>query len=223
MKKQQYRYTVSELEDEPRLISEELSSEFLTELLADTDATPVAGQTARLEVSLSKNGDEVLVQGNLRLKVAVPCARTLDPAEYDLRPAVLLILSPSPDTEAPPRRPRRQKAAPVAKVKPAKNKSNWQNDPALLEEEAASDCYFGDELILDSFLREFILLELPMVPLREDLRDGSMEATRALPENLLIPGSGENGAESSSDEGEKPIDPRLSPLLEIKARLANKE
>ena len=62
-----------------------------------------------------------------------------------------------------------------------------------------------------------------MVPLREDLRDGSMEGSRALPEDQMVNGSGEKGEESSSDEGEKPIDPRLSPLAEIKARLENKE
>ena len=55
-----------------------------------------------------------------------------------------------------------------------------------------------------------------MVPLREDLRNAPFEANPPLP-----------GASASSEQGsegtEKPLDPRLSPLAALKAKLEKKE
>ncbi|MBM4362314.1 MAG: hypothetical protein FJ104_06510 [Deltaproteobacteria bacterium] len=68
--------------------------------------------------------------------------------------------------------------------------------------------------MLDPFVREFLLLELPLFPLREDLRSDETPAIEAPPE---APGSPERAP------GEAPLDPRLAPLLSLRARLGRKK
>jgi uncharacterized metal-binding protein YceD (DUF177 family) len=179
---------------------------------------------------LTKNGVEVLVQGHLDLTVSVPCARTLDPAIYRLRPEVFLMLSPAGGGDPGGRASRHhrdrsdrrggkteKKTEKKSEKNPAK-KSGWDKDPELSDEYAASDTYSGDQIVLDDFLREFILLEIPMLPLREDLRGVPFEA------NPPLPAAGASVQDASvADSGEAPLDPRLSPLRDLKARLEKKE
>ena len=58
----------------------------------------------------------------------------------------------------------------------------------------------------DDFIREFLILELPMFPRRSDL------PTDDAPANPPLPADSQPG-------GDKPLDPRLSPLAELKSRL----
>jgi uncharacterized metal-binding protein YceD (DUF177 family) len=135
----------------------------------------------------------------------VPCSRTLDPARYPIVGEVFLLLSPKHSHGS--------KQLQLHKKKGRQGKSEGrgkgrhgveENDRLLSEEDAATDHYEGEEVVLDDFLREFILLEVPMVPLREDLRSAPFEANPSPPE-------------------QRPLDPRLSPLAELKARLEKKE
>ena len=71
--------------------------------------------------------------------------------------------------------------------------------------DAAQDTFDGEQIVLDPFLREFILLELPMFPVRQDLPSLPVEARASAPES------------------ETPLDPRLAPLAELKDRLAQKQ
>ena len=64
----------------------------------------------------------------------------------------------------------------------------------------------GEQIELDDFVREFLLLELPMVVTRPDLPADTDKA--------YGPPSPELGTE-------RPIDPRLLPLVAIKSRLSN--
>jgi len=60
--------------------------------------------------------------------------------------------------------------------------------------------------VLDEYIRESILLELPMVPLRSDLRDIDNPAIPRPPED------------ANNGTGNR-IDPRLAPLAELVGRL----
>jgi hypothetical protein len=60
--------------------------------------------------------------------------------------------------------------------------------------------------VLDGFAREFLLLELPMFPRRSDLPTDTLAANPPLPAD-------------SQPGGQVPLDPRLSPLAELKSRL----
>ncbi len=142
----------------------------------------------------------------------MPCARTLDPVDISITPEIFLLLEPRGLT--PPGPPSRKGPRP-GRVAPKTGRSGrtaerdlagWSNDPTLGEAESARDTYAGDQVVLDSFLREFILLELPMVPLRSDLRSV---------EDAAI-----GGALSATAVPEEPaVDARLAPLAAIASRL----
>lgn len=236
MTKSTFSIGLHELEDGPKELSRTLPHSWVVDALAETDIQPHGNEEGSIDLILTKTGDEVLVQGHLSLNVSLPCSRTLDPAIYELRPDVFLMLSPAGGHDPTASRARRPvRAARAArknlenlenpeneKKKPAKKKTGWETDPVLSDAEAATDTYSGDLIVLDPFIREFILLEVPMVPLREDLRGVPFEANPPLP-------SDRDSADASSEEmtsaksAEKPLDPRFSPLAELKARLENKE
>ena len=76
---------------------------------------------------------------------------------------------------------------------------------------ATRDTYQGDEIVLDDYVREFLLLELPLYPRRPDLPS---------PEESLV------SRPLAGPTGEQSIDPRLAPLAKLAERLrgaANKE
>ena len=108
---------------------------------------------------------------------------------FDLRAEVFLLLAPAA-APAGPKRPKQDRAkkkpagpADASGKKPGKKPK--EEDPALEDDSAARDTYDGDKIVLDPFVREFLLLELPMVPLREDLRSEGPPAIERPPEPAL--------------------------------------
>jgi uncharacterized protein len=71
------------------------------------------------------------------------------------------------------------------------------------DEEADTFPYEGETIVLDDLVRDELVLEVPMIPLCSADCAG------------MSPGSLDN---SSSRSGEKPVDPRLAPLLAFTAR-----
>ena len=131
----------------------------------------------------------------------------------ELAPEIFLQLAQEP--EAP-----RPKTNAKGELLPAKKphakhehaQKRGKEEPELSAEEAAYDTFKGEEIALDEFLREFILLEIPAYPRRSDLPSPE-ESISSRP--LADP-----------DVEAKPLDPRLAPLLGLKSRLkgsANKE
>jgi uncharacterized metal-binding protein YceD (DUF177 family) len=203
---------IADLGGGPRRLHWEISDGWLRWALTDTDATPRNGP-GELDVELSMNGQQVIVRGSASVGVSMPCVRTLDPVDLDLKPEIFLMLEPGPKAE--PRRRRdgeRERQRPDRPAKspakgPAKKKGPaWRETPELPEEIAAQDRYDGEEVVLDQFVREFILLELPMSPMRTTLPNEPEPARSDAP----LPSAGEPA-----------VDPRLLPLLAIKNRLKN--
>lgn len=149
-----------------------------------------------------KNGRDFLVRGRIRVQVVLPCARTLDDAIYDLGPELFLVLRRA---QSAPQRPTRRE-----RHQSPKAKRRQDEDALLSDEDAAQDTFSGDHITLDSFVREQILLELPMFPLRSDLR--SEQATVIRPPSEDPPGG-------ASADRESDIDPRLAPLAELAEKL----
>ena len=89
----------------------------------------------------------------------------------------------------------------------AKGRWGREGDKDIYEfalEEADIDTYDGDEVVLDDFIREMILLEAPIFPLCSEECPG----IRAIPE-------------VSSNRGNrvpKAVDPRLRPLLDMQTK-----
>jgi uncharacterized metal-binding protein YceD (DUF177 family) len=207
---------LADLERGPKKLTCTLSEDWLRRTLADTNVEPRGPGEATVE--LSKMGSQVLVRGSLRVSVTVPCVVTLDPLPFDLAPEIFLQLAQAAE---PPARP--GKGGKVLELEPDKKKGGTpkahaakarraKEDPELSDEEAATDTFQGEEIVLDDFFREFILLEIPAYPRRSDLPS---------PEESI---SSRPLADPNVEA--KPLDPRLAPLLGIASRLkgsANKE
>jgi uncharacterized protein len=170
----------------------------LTDSEARSDGTP-----GTLELYLKKTGREILVKGRARAAVTMPCARTLEPVAVPLDAEILLLLSPRATAPAAARPGKRQRGA-------RGEQGATQRDPdaddaaseALSAEEAARDEYSGETVQLDAFVREHLLLELPLFPVRSDLPFESDAATNTPP-----------------DESGAAPDPRLAPLAALASQL----
>lgn len=207
---------VADLDRGPKHVEFGLSEAWLRRALEGTDAS-VAAPGAKLDVTLSKNGNEVLVRGNLTVELTMPCVVTLDPVPVPVRTEILLMLSPrsgsgaGAEPERPGRRRGRVRAGkgqpgPAAGPGTTEPRGHWEETPLLTDEDAGKDTYVGHEIALDEFVREFLILELPMFPRRSDLPTDGAAANPPLPAG-------------SQPGGPVPLDPRLSPLAELKSRL----
>ncbi|MCC6903688.1 MAG: DUF177 domain-containing protein [Polyangiaceae bacterium] len=195
---------IADLEQGPKSVEWELGEGWLSRALEGTDAKPVGA--GRVEARLTKTGKEVLVQGRAEAKVTVPDARTLEPVEVTLEGEICLMLAPAPTSVGPKRGRQPRKGAEKPAHKPPSR--GFAQDAELSAEEAGRDTYSGDDVVLDGFVREFLLLELPMV------------AHKDLPADHA-PGIAPPPAPDPETEGR--VDPRLAPLAAIAERLRERK
>jgi len=200
---------LADLERGPKHSVWSLDESWLNTAMEGSDAQ--ARGVGCLDVTLTKDGRQVIVKGSVMAPLTMPCARTLERVDVDVTSEILLMLTPEPTPAPVPRKPKRgsvpaQLTSPTSAKDDLKSAGRLAKDRPLSEEEAAHDHYSGSEIVLDTFVREFILLELPMVPLRSDLREK---------DNPAIPGP----PEGALDGPGRQIDPRLAPLAEIAGRL----
>jgi uncharacterized protein len=153
-----------------------------------------AGTTGSIEVHLTKTGKEVLVQGQVDAAVVVPCARCLKSVELRPHIELSLLLYPAAPASPAPQRP------------PARRASSGETNGEFAAEEADADTYEGEEIVLDRFVREAILLESPIFPLCSEACEGIRPAS-----------------ESATPSEGAVTDPRLLPLLELAKRRKMKE
>jgi len=177
-----------------------ISTPWLRGALEGCEMQP-AGPDGSLSVHLTKTGNEVLVQGQVDVRLTIPCARCLRPVE--LRPNIELALLLFPTTTASPSRPPGSSSARVERSAQGKKK---EDDRDFADDEAGVDTYEGDEVVLDRFVREAILLESPTFPLCSEACEGIRPASDSAPPTR-----------------EGVTDPRLLPLLELAKRRNWKE
>ena len=192
---------LADLDQGPKTITWTLSTAWLEHALRDTEASPHAPGVA--EVELSRNGREVMVRGRARLAVTMTCSRSLEPMQVELEPDIFLLLTRADEPSFHRRRPKGRSG----QRRPAQRSSAggaWQEEPVLTEEDAARDVFRGEAIVLDGFLREFIVLELPMNPVRSGLHLATEQATALRPVTPKQP------------------DPRLAPLANLLERLRGK-
>jgi len=161
-----------------------------------------------IDLRYSRSGTDVILHGQAKVTLQIPCARCLNPALLPLDIELSLLLVPATGPKGDFARGRKAtkeaaKATKDAKPKEApKPAAKAAKEPAEPEYEMQSgdadlDVYDGDEVALDPFLREAILLEVPPFPL-------CSEGCRGI-------------APPPSEESQGPsIDPRLAPLLKFK-------
>jgi uncharacterized protein len=190
-----FSVNVADVERDAQHRSWEIPVDWLESALADSEAQST-GQVGRFTASLLKNGSEYLVRGKIEVQVSLPCARTLEPAVYDLKPELFLMLV--------------QKAAPGENKSRQSSRGRTQQEPetVLEDDDAARDVFTGDTIQLDPFVREQVLLELPMFPLRSDLREKQSPAI---------------GAPPVGAPGVSAVDPRLAPLQALREKLTSSQ
>lgn len=142
--------------------------------LEGTGVTP-GDRDGEVAVRLSKSGNDVVVRGKLRAELRVPCARCLEPASV-LVDEELSALAVVGETSS----------------------EDEEEEQELTEQEADMIPYDGETVVLDDFVRDALLLGIPMIPLCSEACPGiSPQPIR----------------DSDADAG---IDPRLRPLLKLK-------
>lgn len=214
-----FSVSIADLERGPKEITWPLAEAWLRQAFGGTEVTPSGD--GELEVELSLNGREVIVRGRARAPVTLPDARSLDPVPLTLEPEIFLMLAPAAEPDTRQRHAARHRRDPHGARRErghkhrnkqggsGKHGAGWEEDPVLSDEDAARDTYSGERVVLDSFVREFLLLELPMSVTRSDLPRADNPASPP-------PSGGPDEAEA--------VDPRLAPLAEIASRLRqNKE
>lgn len=204
---------IKDLDRGPKQVQWTISEEWLRQAFAETDAEPRG--TGELEVELTKSGRDVVVRGSAKAAVTMPCSRTLDPVHIALEPEIFLMLARTEPAEGGGGQRRAKKGGRRGSSVPAreeKPKRGWQDDPDLADEHAARDFFVGEQITLDPFVREFLLLELPMFPVRSDLPSDA-------PAAIAPPSPASTGAARAEGAEPQRIDPRLAPLAAIKSRL----
>ena len=105
----------------------------------------VATRDGSLHVVAEKSGADVLVRGEARATLFVPCGRCLAPAGVDCIASIAVLLSRRGDTLRPP--------------------SDDRDDEETSPDEEERETFTGDEIRLDDLVREHLVLEIPMQPL----------------------------------------------------------
>lgn len=174
----------------------ELPVAWLAEELAGTElAAPAPG---RLSARLSRSGHDIVVRGRVKADLRIPCARCLDPAAVPVDTELSLLLRPAaaPHTE----RPAASHSAGNGKAKAAPKE---EPEYEFASGEADQDTYDGETVVLDPFVREAILLEVPNFPLCSEACPGIRPAAADAP-----PAPAPR------------VDPRLAPLRALRDKLA---
>ncbi len=184
-------------------VEQDLPRPWLDEELSDVGATAV--EVGHVKARLSRTGKEIVVRGKVDASLTMPCARCLDPAPYEVEGELGLLLSPAPGAAAKAH-PAKAHAAKAHAAK-ANGKAVVHAEPEEVElsaEDIERDTFDGETVVLDPFIREAILLELPNFPLCSEACPGIRPAP----------------AVAATPEAER-VDPRLAPLGALRARLAS--
>lgn len=98
---------------------------------------------------LSRSGNDIVVRCRVLARVGTPCVRCLDPALVSVQADLSLLLQPVLRSEL--------------RLGPAR--AGWAPEHEFSVAEADLDVYDGETVVLDDFVREAILLEIPNFPL----------------------------------------------------------
>jgi uncharacterized protein len=194
-------YSANDIDAAGTALDADLPTSWLAEEL--TDASLTADAPGHVTGRLSRSaGDDIVVRARVRVSLKTPCARCLDPARLDVDTEISLLLrpvAPKLKVTSPKSSAAAAKAA-AAKKGAAKEDEEYEFTSA----EADVDAYDGETVVLDPFVREAILLEVPNFPLCSESCPGIARA-----------------AEEGRVESSPGLDPRLAPLAALKLKGLN--
>lgn len=137
-------------------VDTELPRDWLKAQLADAEAEPTAVGKISGRVSRSGKAD-VVIRCKVSAQLELPCARCLKASPVDVKADLSLLLKPR--AAAP-----RAASAGSTKARATKEKAK-EKEYEFSDAEADLDEYDGERVVLDPWIREAILLELPSFPL----------------------------------------------------------
>lgn len=123
------------------------SSDRVREMLAEAGIELAEGVCeARLSGQLTRQGESVLLRGELQASYWVPCGRCLEPAAISQRdPAIeLCFLPPAPDGD--------------------ETDGGFEREVELAAEDLETSTHDGVRIDLDGLMREWLVLALPIAP-----------------------------------------------------------
>lgn len=162
---------------------------WLRHVLEDAEVRPnEAEPEGHLQIRAHRQGNDMVLHGSLRSALVTDCARCLSDALISVDVQVSLLLSA---------RSTHPRSMPV--------------EQDLTPEDLDRDTYSGDKIVLDSAVREHLLLEVPIKPLCQDACPG-----------IAVPAS-VAGPRDLKSETEGGIDPRLAPLMKLVGQMPTEE
>ena len=188
----EFSIPVSDLDAAGKQYSFPVRASWIRGALEDHEAT-AAGPDGKLDLRVSKSGNDVVVHGTLKAELTVPCARCLEDVKLVIDQQVSALMVPK------------------SAIKTARSGSG--DEIELTAEEADVVPYEGDTVVLDELVRDELVLETPMIPLCSEDCPGISPPPEATPSE----------ASARTDEESKPLDPRLAPLLRFKKIQEKKE
>jgi uncharacterized protein len=117
--------------------------------LEDTDAT-ATGTDGKLDVRLSKSGNDVVVRGRIDIDLTTQCARCLKDVTLHLEHPLTALMVPASELNGKSRGGRETE------------------EVELTAEELDVVTYSGETIALDDLVRDELVLEIPIVPLCSD-------------------------------------------------------
>ena len=175
---------IQDLDESGKDWSFAIGKEWLASALSETELSPGA-EAGRLSVHAQRNGADVLVQSHIDAQLSASCARCLADVPLNVDLTVTALFSPE------------------------QTRPEGSDEVDVQLDEVNRDYYTGAEVVLDSMVREHLLLEAPMKPLCSDDCEGI-----AVPEHLRPP---------QEVFGAQALDARFAPLLKIKEELTKNE
>lgn len=149
-------------------LDEALSSDWLDDHLNDaqvrassTESGNAGARSGRVTGRLSRSGEDIVVRARVRAAVETDCARCLEAAPIAVDTGMSLLLRSVPRADARHERPRAKHAE---GSRPGRERESAR-EREFSAEEAELDVYDGETVVLDGFVREAILLEIPNFPL----------------------------------------------------------
>ncbi len=145
-----------------------------------------------------------MVRGQVHAALTTPCARCTKPAALAVDTELSLLLQPVAPAKPAPKPLQVHGHAHGDGAEKSKRKDK-EEEYEFTSEEADMDTYDGETVVLDAFVREAILLEVPNFPLCSEDCPGIGPAAELAPE-------------PTGD-----LDPRLAPLAALRAKLPAKK
>ena len=169
---------VQDIEGSGKDYAFDVEPRWANEALAGSDLRLDPSVPAKVELHASKSGADVLVRGHVRGRLLTDCSRCLGDTPLPVDTEITSLFH-----------------ARGADFRPE------ADEVELTPEDLDREFFTGDRIVLDSLIREYLILEMPMQPLCSESCEGI-----PIPAHVKPP----------ADFGKEAVDPRLAALKNVK-------